>query len=109
MDTAFADMDTLSNEVSTLIIGEPEGLNAKNVKLFKLIVSLGEDSAINEFLKKNDKHGNLLKWKEDYEHLIDVMCEALIEDEKEELIVIEDEKYIGKESFTQQRLKPQKL
>ena len=48
----FADMDTLSNEVSTLIIGEPEGLNAKNVKLFKSIVSLGEDSAINEFLKR---------------------------------------------------------
>ena len=96
----FADMDTLSNEVSTLIIGEPEGLNAKNVKLFKSIVSLGEDSAINEFLKKNDKHGNLLKWKEDYEHLIDVMCEALIEDEKEELIVIEDEKIYWKDLYS---------
>lgn len=95
----FADMDSLSNEVSGLIIGEPAGLSIKNAKLFKSIVSLGDEAAINDFLKKNDKDGHLSKWKEDYGHLIDVMCDALIEDEKEELIVIEDEKIYWKDLY----------
>jgi len=95
----YCDMETLSKDVSELILGIPEDLTARTMKQFRTLIEEDNDKKIEDFINKKKEKGSLEEWKNNYYKLIDVMSEALINDIEEDLIVVEEEKIYWKELY----------
>lgn len=87
----FSDMEMLSKDVAELVLGKPEGLSVRSANSYRAMIEAEDEEAIKEFINKNDNPESLKKWRDDYCRLIDVMCDALVADQKEGLVKIEDD------------------
>lgn len=95
----YADMGTLSREVADLILGAPTCINKRSFNRLLEYLDLGDNEATEDLILKNDKNKELRTWVNNYDKIIDIMCVALDNNEREELIVIEDEKIYWKDLY----------
>lgn len=88
----YSDMETLSSEIAELILGYPDCITSRSKKAFWSTIDTEDNEKFEEFCKKYKNEEELRDWREKYYNLLDVICEALIEDIKEGLIVEENER-----------------
>lgn len=94
----YADTDMLSKEVTDLILGDIPNTSKSSSKSIRTMID-EDDPKLEEYLKKKDKDGQIQKWIDNYYKLIDVMVDALEQDIKDELVVLDDDRIYWKDLY----------
>lgn len=88
----YLDMESLSKDVSELILESPVGVSVRSLNTFRKMIDADDENVLNKYLSKHSCSKELKIWKENYYTLIDIMGTALLKNVEKQLVAVEKER-----------------